>query len=141
MVEIASSRYRRKLVETFIIVILYTFHEIRSKLEMLFYCYLVKGLGKIVAKISIFEISKRKTNLTVGLFVRLSILWDPVNIGVVVGINFISSSFSFFFFRKKYYYYTYTIHINIHHCNCSDTNSIFEIAKENFYFLSFYYRE
>lgn len=138
MVEIASSRYRRKLVETFIIVILYTFHEIRSKLEMLFYCYLVKGLGKIVAKISIFEISKRKTNLTVGLFVRLSILWDPVNIGVVVGINFISSSFFLFFFEKNI---TTKLHINIHHCNCSDTNPIFEIAKENFYFLSFYYRE
>lgn len=60
-----GKRYGRNCVfevskETFSIVILYPFHEIRSKLEMLFYCYLVKGLGKVVAKISIFEIPKGK---------------------------------------------------------------------------------
>lgn len=59
MVEIASSRKLSKET-SFSIVILYSFHEIRSKLEMLFYCYLVKGLGKIVAKTSIFEIPKEK---------------------------------------------------------------------------------
>lgn len=67
MVEIASSKIsKRNFYYTFTF-----FHEIRSKLGMLFYCYLVNGLGKILAKNLYFrDIQKESSTSSLASSVR-----------------------------------------------------------------------